>query len=330
VLPLLDLKGFKGPTRINNFDRPSIWITGPLPGLSAIPVCRRAMSSGLLDAVEVGDFPRVQWLLSKHPASIAETDVLGRTALLLSAYNGMLPMCQWLLSKGATITETDILGYTPLLSAAIKANLPENLTTVKWLLEFGGASIAETTNSQRTCWDLLSLCDIWHTYDTAAVTALLQVMLLHGAPPLSMASQLSADYGRVVEEGARLRARLPAYLARRRRARLSAHCPLLGPLRILAMVRAYHQPTTKQLWATGLGADVNMPRVELDDIAGPPFSPPLVHPPGRLQHRRNTWRPKGTAPIPAAVAQDSRNAQGASMEGAVLWAARPAIALEGA
>jgi hypothetical protein len=48
---------------------------------------------------------------------------------------------------GATITETDILGYIPLLSAAIKADLPENFVTVKWLLNFGGASIAEITNS---------------------------------------------------------------------------------------------------------------------------------------------------------------------------------------
>jgi ankyrin repeat protein len=161
-------------------------------------VCHLAMASGLLDAVEVCDLPQVQWLLSKHPTSIAETDVLGRTALLLSAYKGMLPMCLWLLSKGATITETDILGYTPLLSAAIKANLPANLTTVKWLLEFGGASIAKTTNSQRTCWDLLSCCDIMRTYDAAAVIALLQVMLLCGAPPLSMASRLSPDYRRVM------------------------------------------------------------------------------------------------------------------------------------
>jgi ankyrin repeat protein len=287
------------------------------------------MASGLLDAVEVGDLPRVQWLLSKHPASIAETDILGRTALLLSAYNGMLPMCQWLLSKGATITETDILGYTPLLSAAIKANMPENLTTVKWLLEFGGASIAETTNSQRTCWDLLSLCDFWRTCDTAAVTALLQVMLLRGAPPLSMASQLSPDYRRVVEEGARLRARLPAYLARRRRVRLSAHCPLLGPLRTLALVRANHQPTTKQIWATGLGADVNMPRV-VPGIASSPSGPTLVHPPSRNQHRRKTWRPKDTARIPAAAAHDSRDVRGTSRRGTSGTAVMPAIAVKGA
>ena len=214
------------------------------------------MASGLLDAAEVGDLPRVQWLLSKNHASITETDILGRTALLLSAYNGMLGCVRWLLSKGAAITETDLLGYTPLLSAALKANLPTNLLTVKWLLEFGGASVADITNSQRTCWDLLSRCDCWQTHNAAAVTALLQVMLLQDSPPVSTLAHLSQEHAQVVAEGARLRARLPAFLAQRRRARLSAHCPLLGPLRTLAMARAYDKPTTKQLWATGLGADL--------------------------------------------------------------------------
>jgi hypothetical protein len=56
----------------------------------------------------------------------------------------------------------------------------------------------------------------------------------------------------VVEEGARLRAALPAYLAQRR-ALLDVHCPLLPPLR--TMVYGYEEPTTTdEVWATGLGA----------------------------------------------------------------------------
>jgi hypothetical protein len=56
----------------------------------------------------------------------------------------------------------------------------------------------------------------------------------------------------VVEEGARLRAALPAYLVPRR-ALLDAHCPLIPPL--LALVRGYdpEPTTTEELWATGLG-----------------------------------------------------------------------------
>jgi hypothetical protein len=62
------------------------------------------------------------------------------------------------------------------------------------------------------------------------------------APPLQQ----------IVQDGARLRARLPAYLAQRR-ALLDAHCPLLRPLR--DVVHGYEEPTTAdELWATGLGA----------------------------------------------------------------------------
>jgi hypothetical protein len=55
-----------------------------------------------------------------------------------------------------------------------------------------------------------------------------------------------------VEEGARLRARLPAYLLRRQ-ALLNAHCPLIAPLRTI--INGYETPTTNdELWDTGLGA----------------------------------------------------------------------------
>jgi hypothetical protein len=55
-----------------------------------------------------------------------------------------------------------------------------------------------------------------------------------------------------MEEGARLRARLPAYLARRR-AILDAHCLRIAPLQDL--VHGYEEPNTmNELWATGLGA----------------------------------------------------------------------------
>jgi hypothetical protein len=57
----------------------------------------------------------------------------------------------------------------------------------------------------------------------------------------------------MLQEGGRLRARLPAYLVQRR-ALLDEHCPLIAPLR--ALVHGYEEPTTtEELWATGLGAD---------------------------------------------------------------------------
>jgi hypothetical protein len=49
---------------------------------------------------------------------------------------------------------------------------------------------------------------------------------------------MSLEHSHIVEEGARLRAGLPAYLAQRR-----------------ALVSSYEEPTTtEELWATGLGA----------------------------------------------------------------------------
>jgi hypothetical protein len=84
--------------------------------------------------------------------------------------------------------------------------------------------------------------------------ALLRVMVLKGgAFPAGLVAHLKPEFARVVEEGARLKAALPAYLVRRR-ALLDAHCPLIAPL--LAIGRGYDpEPTiTEELWATGLGA----------------------------------------------------------------------------
>jgi hypothetical protein len=89
-------------------------------------------------------------------------------------------------------------------------------------------------------------------HDATAVTALLRVMVLRGAPPAELTARLSPEHARVVQEGARLRAQLPAYLAQRR-ALLDAHCPLIAPLQDL--VHGYKEPTTTdELWATRLGA----------------------------------------------------------------------------
>jgi hypothetical protein len=92
-------------------------------------------------------------------------------------------------------------------------------------------------------------------YDTTAAVSLLQVMVLRSAPPAELTARLSPEHARVVEDGARLRARLPAYLARRR-ALLNAHCPLISPLpeELQALIFKFEgPPTTDELWATGLG-----------------------------------------------------------------------------
>jgi hypothetical protein len=81
---------------------------------------------------------------------------------------------------------------------------------------------------------------------------LLQVSFLQKSSRMAT-DYLSPEPARVVQEGARLRARLPAYFLRRR-ALLDAHCPLLLlPLRDL--MHGYMEViTTEEFWATGLGA----------------------------------------------------------------------------
>jgi hypothetical protein len=51
-------------------------------------------------------------------------------------------------------------------------------------------------------------------------------LVLREDPPLALIARLSHDNKRVLQEGTRLRARLPVYLVRRR-ALLDAYCPLL-------------------------------------------------------------------------------------------------------
>jgi hypothetical protein len=121
----------------------------------------------------------------------------------------------------------------------------------QWLLEYGGADIRETNAAGETIWDLFAP----HLLERTAVelTTLLRIMVVRGAPSADFVAQLvQPEHARVVEERARLRAALPAYLVQRW-ALLGAHCPLIPPL--LALVRGYdpEPTTTEELWATGLG-----------------------------------------------------------------------------
>jgi hypothetical protein len=153
--------------------------------------------------------------------------------------------------------------------AARKAAYTGNFTAVKWLLEDGGADIADVADDGgNTIWEivahrlnhrLLRIRHLPYRFDPADQTdaegtALLRVVVLKGDPPADFVARLeNQEHARVVEEGARLRAALPANLARRR-AFLDAHCPLIALL--LALVRDYdpEPTTTEELWATGLGA----------------------------------------------------------------------------
>jgi hypothetical protein len=203
-----------------------------------------------------GNLPTVKYLL-EHGAKITERSDDGMTALLHAAEGRNLEVVQYLLSSegGASITETDDEGKTALLWATYPFCSPP---MVQWLLEYGGAQITDTYNEE-----VLAVIGLTNDKyvpidgddipieDTLALTAMLRVMVLHGGPPASLTANLAPPLQRIVQDGARLRARLPAYLAQRR-ALLDAHCPLLPPLQ--ALVHGYEKPTTTdELWATGLG-----------------------------------------------------------------------------
>jgi hypothetical protein len=87
-------------------------------------------------------------------------------------------------------------------------------------------------------------------------------------PPESLAKYLAPPLQQIVQDGARLRARLPAYLTQRR-ALLDAHCPLLPPLQDL--VYGYEEPTTtEELWVTGLGAPLQRAKRSRPERGQPP------------------------------------------------------------
>jgi hypothetical protein len=165
-------------------------------------------------------------------------------AFISAAVEGNLPKVQRLLREGvACVNEVDIRGKSALWLAITNAPFQ----TAQWLLEYGGADTSFTV-SGRSLWCILSF-----TFDGRAAENLLRGMLLRTSPSADFKTTwLALEASQLVQEGAQLRARLPAYLVQRR-ALLDAHCPLLPPL--VALVSGYEEPTTtEELWAMRLGA----------------------------------------------------------------------------
>jgi hypothetical protein len=178
------------------------------------------------------------------------------TPLMVAARRGTLAMVRCLVQLGAEVGATNANGDTALLGSAGSGRY----ATTRYLLEQAGANMEDVNNDGATVWDLL----MGHlekpnrrseVEDTESLTALLRVMVLRGVPPPALVALLSPEPARVVQEGARLRARLPAYLAHRR-AYLDLRCPHISVLPgvLQALIYGFEGPaTTEELWATGLG-----------------------------------------------------------------------------
>jgi hypothetical protein len=270
----------------------------------------------LLIVAKEGSIEVAICLVQELHADVNQVVLVGRgthTALIDAASNGYLDMVRCLVELGAEVGLADNYGDTAMLESACFGHY----STVQFLLEYAGADIEEVNNAGERIWDYLFTHfvekdgrlveeDRGYEDDTAALTALLRVLVLRDAPPPDLVVLLSsAPDGhfsdrfppnidpehiakrlselvlpeRVIQEGLRLRARLPAYLVRRR-ALLDAHCSILPPLR--ALVHGYMElTTTEEIWATGLGTAP--PPLRLTPSAPPLRSlyVPLILSPGR-------------------------------------------------
>jgi hypothetical protein len=210
----------------------------------------------LIVAAENGYTDLVRLLVTDLGADVNQAIAYGWTPLMLASRGNLCDgVVRCLVELGAEVGAVDPDGNTALLESARNARY----TTMQYLVEEGGANMDDVNNNGETVWDLLlvHLEALQQQYDEEEtdpdrLTGLLRVLVLRGGPPPALVALLSPEPARVVQEGARLRARLPAYLVRRR-ALLDAHCPmLLSPLR--ALVHGYFElTTTEELWATGLG-----------------------------------------------------------------------------
>jgi hypothetical protein len=171
---------------------------------------------------------------------------------------GDLAVVRCLVQLGAEIGALGVYGDTALHVSAHNGHYP----TEQYLLEESGASIEDITKDNVTVWDLLTDhlknaadSDDDNKEDPLALIGLLRVLVLRDAPPPTLVALMSPESARVVQEGARLRARLPAYLTHRR-AYLDLRCPRISllPGELRAVIHGFEGPATnEELWPTGLG-----------------------------------------------------------------------------
>jgi hypothetical protein len=190
-------------------------------------------------------------------ARIVTADDDGRTAVHIAASRGHSAVMRCLIELGADVGAMDSYGDTALLFSARSSHY----ATMQYLLEHADANMDDVNNNGETVWGLrierLEDDDMRYEVeaDTLALPGLLRFLVLRGAPPPALLALLSPEPARVVQEGARLRAQLPAYLAYRC-AYLNLRCPriCLLPDVLRALIYSFEGlATTEELWAMGLG-----------------------------------------------------------------------------
>jgi hypothetical protein len=214
----------------------------------------------LINAALQGN-PAVVRLLVELGADVNHADPSddGRTPLIIAACFGDLAIVRCLIELGAEVGAVNVLGNTALLESTFNGRL----SMTQYFLENADANMDTVNNDGETLWDMLKghledvadEASVLEEDATAELTGLLRVMVLRGAPTPALVALLSPEHARVVQEGARLRARLPAYLAHRR-AYLDLRCPRISllPGVLRALIYTFEgRATTEGLWATGLG-----------------------------------------------------------------------------
>jgi hypothetical protein len=179
--------------------------------------------------------------------------------LLADAHSDDLPtivdaMVQWLIvERGALVDRNNALAHPVLHWSMVTGSAYSRLPLPS---ERGEESLKGWIFGMISLWDELEDTTDQSDDLVAIMTAILRVLAMKEFTPLALPRGMATQsfpswYEQVVQEWARLQARLPAYLAQRQ-ALLNEHCPLIEPLR--ALVKSYDEPTTSEgLWATGLG-----------------------------------------------------------------------------
>jgi hypothetical protein len=188
-----------------------------------------------------GKLDMVRYLV-KHDADANKSCENGITALIATAKQGDLDIMRFPVEDGASIGVTD--NFRDIKIALQQSCCFGNYSTAQLFMEHAGANIESViqggVNNGKAAWELLIdrlVCfeaatfveGMYEDEDAEALTALLSVMVLRGAPPPIQRQSfspalLSPEDVRVVQEGARLRT-----YTLQQRVLLDAHCPLLLP-----------------------------------------------------------------------------------------------------